>query len=271
MKKFFAPTIFLLTAALAGASPSRVVSLVPSHTEIVEALGAENTLAGISEADDPSHRPDLPRVGGLEPNWEMLVALKPDMILADTYHARYKSTFERLKLPVVFLRSTKAITFEDIFSVIKTIGEETGRLPEAEAMIAGLQARLKVLRARVPPGPGPKIYFEIWPKPVRACSPGSLQGYLLAQAGARNIVPPTPEDIPLMSLEWVPQQAPDVILHTGVIPTAEITSRPGWSGVPAVRDGRVYAVDRDLFSRAGPRILDAYEQLLDLLYGKKHE
>jgi iron complex transport system substrate-binding protein len=245
--------------------------MIPSHTEILEDLGAGKTLVGVSDAEDPKYRPEIPRVGGLDPNWEMLVSLKPDIILADVYHGRYKPTFERLKLPVVFLRSTKAATFEDIYSVVADIGRETDRRSEAEALVQKMKARLEKLRARVPPGPGPKICFEIWPQPVRACSPGSLQGFLLEQAGARNIVPPSPEDIPMMSLERVPQQAPDVILHTGVVTGDEIKNRPGWASVPAVRNGRVYAVDRDLFSRAGPRILDAFETLLDILYGKNDE
>jgi len=266
-------TFCLLAAGLLPASvsaePRRVVSLLPSHTEIVQALGAEGLLVGVSESEKAETLPSLPRAGALAPHWEVLLALRPDLVLADVAHQRYEATFQRFKIPVLFLASTKADDFEDIFVLILEVGKTLAREKEAAALVDGLRRRLAAARARVPSGPGPKAYFEIWPKPLQSCAPVSLQGYLLAQAGAQNIVPPMRKDMPLISLEWVPKQAPEVILHTGVVGSDAIGRRPGWGTIPAVKTGRVYEIDRDLFSRAGPRIVDAFEELLRLLYGGK--
>jgi len=223
---------FLCSLAFAASGsaqgPKRIVSLIPSHSEILKDLGAQDRLVGVSDVESDGAFPDLPRVGGVQPNWEALTALKPDLVLADTSHARHRDIFDRLKLPVIFLPGTD-----------------------------------------VPKGKRPRVYFEIWPLPIQAAARISLRGHRLELAGAENIVPPSKNLTAMVSLEWVPEQAPDVILHTGVIKGSEIAARPGWDRIPAVKSGRIYAVDRDRFSRASGHIVEAFEQLVDLLYGTK--
>lgn len=248
--------------------PKRVASLIPSHTEILATLRCENSLVGLSDVEDPSVYPNLPRVGGLQPNWEALISLKPDIVLADVSHQRYQKEFDRFRLPVLFLPTTQAENFDDVFQIVRRLGQLMGRSELAEELVRGYQARLKTIESRIPKtAAAPRVYFEIWPRPLQACGPKSLQGYLLTRAGAENILPVSRNTVPRISLEWVPQRSPDVIIHTGVVSTEEISRRPGWDHVPAVESGRVYRVDRDKFSRAGPRILDAFDELVDLLYG----
>ena len=256
---------FSATCAAQAAAPRRVVSLMPSHTEIIVLLGAEQNLVAVGDAEDASVMPQLPRVASLPPNWEFLVAVRPDLILADVSHRRYEKDFRRFHLPAVYLPATQARSLEDVFELIREIGRRLERSGQAEAFVQKSEARLKALEARLPAGPGPRVYFEIWPRPLQACGPNTLQGHMLARARAVNVVPASRATMPLISLEWVPQTGPDVILHTGVVSSEEVAGRPGWSGVPAVRNRRVHAVDRNLFSRAGPRVVDAFERLIQLL------
>jgi iron complex transport system substrate-binding protein len=270
MKRFFRPGffsfLFFLCASAYGLPPKRVVSLLPSHTVFLDSLGAGELLVGVSDAENKATLPSLPRVGGLGLNWEVLVSLKPDLILADVAHKRHDRNFKRLGLPVLYLPSTLAETAEDVFSLIEQVGAALELSEKARRVAEDLQGRLKRVESSLPKAQGPKVYFEIWPRPPQACGPGSLQGNLLKRAGAENILPESSNLMPLVSLEWVPEKAPEVILHTGVVSSREIMARPGWEGVPAVRNRRVCVVDRDLFSRAGPRIVDAFEELVRLLY-----
>jgi iron complex transport system substrate-binding protein len=110
-------------------------------------------------------------------------------------------------------------------------------------------------------GPPPSALFEIWDQPLQAVGPRSLQGHLLKRAGFANIVPETRNEMPLLSGEWVAAARPAVIFHTGLCSSERIAGRPGWKTVPAVQKGHVYKVDADLFSRAGPRILEALAEL----------
>jgi iron complex transport system substrate-binding protein len=259
----------LSSAALAAeqaAEAQRLVSLLPSHTDIVVLLEQEQKLVGVSDAETPDTLPDVPRVGGLSPNWEALVSLKPDLILADVSHKNFQSKFKRFKLATVFLPSTKARSIEDVYELVREIAKIAGGQDKAELWITDANQRLDAVLSHPPTGAGPRVYFEIWPKPLQAAGPESLQGRLLERAFARNIVPESKQDLPLMSSEWVVHEAPEVILHTGVVPTAEIIARPGWDKIPAVKNNRVHLVDRDKVSRAGPQIIDALEELVKILY-----
>src|SRR5262249_38999280 len=113
--------------------------------------------------------------------------------------------------------------------------------------------------------PGPRVYFEIWPQPLQAAGPDSLQGHLLARCGARNVLPDAGGPVPLASAEAVVEADPEIIVHTGIISNADILGRAGWSAPSACRARRIVLVNEDAVSRAGPRILDGWKELLDRL------
>ncbi|MBI4396658.1 MAG: ABC transporter substrate-binding protein [Elusimicrobia bacterium] len=263
---FFGATFLFLSQPLAAA-PRRLVSLLPSHTEIVQALGAGEFLVGVSDVEKKGAWPGVPRVGGLEPNWEALIALKPDLVLADNSHERFENEFKRFRLQVLFLPGTGAQTMEDVFSIIQKMGALLDRTSTAEALVQTCRARVKKIESRLPSANGPSVYFEIWPRPFQACAPSSLQGHLLSRAKAKNIMPPSRNSMPLVSSEWVAEHSPEFILHTGIVSSDEIARRPGWERLPAVKNGRVIVVDPDKFSRAGPGIVQAFEELVGILYG----
>jgi len=257
---------FLLhPAAGAAHDPHRIVSLLPSHTAILAALGALDRVVAVSDAEDPRLYPRIPRVGGMDISWEALASAKPDLILADVSHRRHDAQFRRLGLPVAYLPSTTARTIEQVFDLVGRVGKLIGREEAAARWIAQAAQVARDLDQHKLPTPGPKVYFEIWPQPLQACGPDSLPGHLLVRIGARNIVPAGGSDMPLVSPEAVVSANPDVILHTGILSDDDIRRRPGWAAVNAVKMNRIYGLNRDDVSRAGPGILNAWASLLRLL------
>jgi iron complex transport system substrate-binding protein len=95
----------------------------------------------------------------------------------------------------------------------------------------------------------------------KGVAPGSLQGHFMERAGFKNIVPETRNEMPLLSSEWVAGATPDVIFHTGLTSADHIAARAGWKRIPAVQNNRIVFLDADLFSRAGPRVIEALAEL----------
>lgn len=251
------------------AAPRRVVSLLPSHSEIVVALGAQDDLVGVSDAERPTDFEKIPRVGGLSPRWEALVALAPDVILADSAHERFRPDFVRFNLPVQFYPATHAKSIEDVFTIIEDIAKELDRRKEGDDLLARLRRDLADLDGNLPAGPRPRAFFEIWAQPLQGVAPGSLQGHLLERAGYANIIPDTRTEMPLISAEWVAGQQPECIFHTGLSSAEAIAARAGWKKVPAVKNNNIILLDADLFSRAGPRVVDALTTLRKIRQGEK--
>ena len=265
MRFIRAIAVLLVAAPLwAGGRERRLVSLLPSHSEIVTALGARTALVAVSDSEHPGDFPGLPRAGALEPRWEVLMALRPDLVLADSSHERFAADFQRYRLPVLFLPATHAKSVEDVFGLIRKVGDAIDRAPQAAALVSNLKERLAPLDARPRPAHRPRVYFEIWPRPLQSVGAASFQGQLLTRAGFDNIVPDTTNEMPLISSEWVVKNRPEVVFHTGVEGAGDLGSRPGWKDLPAVRSGRVIRVDADLFSRAGPRVVEALAYLMDV-------
>lgn len=254
-----------LSAGGVAREPHRIVSLLPSHTSILTVLGMLNRVVAVSEAEDPRLYPHIPRVGGMDISWEALAAAKPDLILADVSHRRHDAQFRRLGLPVAYLPSTTARTIEQVFDLVGQVGKLVGREQAAAAWIAQATQKARALDRRRIPSPGPKIYLEIWPQPLQSCGPDSLQGHLLTRIGARNIIPSGGPEMPIVSPEAVVNANPDIILHTGILSDDDIRRRSGWSSVNAVKTNRIYKLNQDDISRAGPGIMKAWNSLLDLL------
>jgi iron complex transport system substrate-binding protein len=246
----------------------KTVTLLPSHSEIIVALGAADTLVGVSDAERPTDFEKIPRVGGLSPRWEVLVALAPAVILADSAHERFRPDFDRFNLSVKFYPATHAKSIEDVFKIIRDVSETMDRRVEGEELLTRLRQGLSELEFSAPAGPHPRAFFEIWAQPLQGVAPGSLQGHLLERAGFKNIVPDTRTEMPLISAEWVAAQKPEIIFHTGLSSPAVITTRAGWKKIPAVKNNNIVLLEPDLISRAGPRVVEALAALRRVRVGE---
>jgi iron complex transport system substrate-binding protein len=244
------------------AAPQRIVSLLPSLTETVCELGACARLVGVDRYSNwPTSVRALPEVGGgLDPNIEAVVALRPDVVLVAT-STRAADRLRALGLKVVALEPK---TGADVRRVVHKLGQLLGA-PDAERVLRAIDAGVAAAAQSVPAGArGQRVYFEVSPAP-HAAGQSSFMGELLAQLGLRNIVGPEFGPFPKLNPEAVVRADPDLIM-VGEASAAALRQRPGWQGIRAVRAQRVCvfdAVERDVLIRPGPRMAEAARWMAD--------
>ena len=247
------------------AAARRIVTLSPSLTETVCALGACARLVGVDRYSNwPADIAALPRLGGLEDTQiERIVALKPDVVLA-AGSIRAVDRLEALGLRVVTLEPR---SLRDMQRVITQVALALGDAPAGAALWQRLQARLAVAAARVPAAQrGRSVYLEVASAPY-AAGRASFVGEVLAQLGLVNIVPVDLGPFPKLNPEFVVRAQPQLVMAT-VRTLAEMPQRPGWSALDALREQQTCAFDPapwDTLMRAGPRLADGAEAIADCL------
>lgn len=237
--------------------PQRIVSLLPSLTETVCALGQCHKLVGLDRYSNwPEAVRKLPRMGGgLDPSIEAVVAQRPDLILMAT-SARGAERFQSLGLKVLALEPR---THADVQRVLDTVAQALG-VPQAQSDAVWTQIDQGVITAAqsLPSrAKGQKIYVEVSPAPYGA-SESSFIGETLTRLGLRNILPARLGPFPKVNPEWVVRAQPDVIM-AGDSSRASMVQRPGWAQLKAMQSGRVCAFspeESDLLVRAGPRMAE---------------
>jgi iron complex transport system substrate-binding protein len=249
------------------APPKRIVTMLPSVTETVCALGACDRIVATDDYSDwPESVKRLPKAGGLyNPNPELIVSLKPDLVLVSKYGKLYE-TLERAGLTVYAVRTE---TYEDIFKTVRALGRLLGLSSEAERLVAQIQKEVYGEEARAAKAKGrPRVYYEIDPTPYTV-GPESFIGVLIAKARGVNIVPKELGLFPKISPEFVLEKNPEVIAATYPGALETIRKRPGWDRIAAVRQGRicVYTGEEDnLLSRPGPRVAQGLRLLVDCFH-----
>ena len=236
-------------------SPQRIVSILPSLTEMVCQLDQCQRLVGVDRYSTwPASIAKLPRVGGgLDPNIEAIVALRPDLVLAGT-SSRAAERLVALGIPVLALEPK---THADVQRVLGKIGQVL-EVQDAQRIWrhidAGVSAAAQSLPASVRQV---RVYFEVNRGPYGA-GEGSFIGETLARLGARNILPASLGPFPKLNPEYIVRANPDVIM-IGERNAEGLMQRPGWQNIRAVREGRVciFPVDEsDVLVRPGPRMAD---------------
>jgi iron complex transport system substrate-binding protein len=255
-------------ATLTLAAPvQRVVSLLPSLTESVCALGACARLVGTDRySNEPERVRKLPKLGGLEDaQVERIVALRPDVVLAAPA-ARVIERLEALGLKVLVLESRNR---SDVRNTLTTLAQAIGEPTRAEAVWAQIDARTQAAATRVPATMrGLRVYFEVDATPY-AAGTGSFIGETLRQLGLANIVPAELGPFPKLNPEYVVRAQPDVVM-AAARNLAEMPGRPGWRRLSALQGRRACGFDAaryELVTRPGPRMGEAAEVLADCLQG----
>lgn len=249
-----------------SAPPARIVSLLPSLTETVCALGACARLVGTDQWSNwPAGVLALPKLGGLEDaQVERIVALKPDVVLA-ARSARVTSRLESLGLKVLVLESD---THADVRRTLGLIGQMLGMPAAGETAWAAIEQQVQTAVARVPLARrGQRVFFEVGAGPF-AAGEASFIGQTLARLGMANIVPATLGPFPQLNPEFVLRAAPDIVMAPAR-DVALMPARPGWAGLRALKgsacgfDGPRY----ELLVRPGPRLGEGALLLADCLAG----
>lgn len=248
--------------------PQRIVSLMPSLTEIVCALDACQRLVAVDDySNHPAQVRKLPHVGGMEDaRVETIFALKPDLVLAPTS----SRALERLQSLGLKVLAVEPRTFADVQRVLRLLGPVLAAKSGEQVWRETEQGIAQAARELPAHLRGVRVYFEVSTAPY-AASESSFVGELLTRIGVRNIVPGALGPFPQLNPEFIVRADPDVIMLAEDEPAARIETRPGWNRLRAVREGRVCAFtdeERDVLVRAGPGMADAARLMVQCLRGK---
>lgn len=265
-----APLRDMLGREVGLAAPARrIISLVPSVTEIVYALGAEARLAGRTDhCDFPPAARLKPSVGGMVgPSLETIATLRPDLVIATTEGNRQETVeqLRRLGIPVYLVAVHR---WAEVKDVVVRVGELTGRTAAVPPLLARLEARVTAVTRAVAPFPRPRVLYVLWPEPLIVPGRHAVITELIELAGGHSITAGDAEAYQRYSLETAVAKAPDVIVladHGGDASGAHTAAtQEKWKrlrSLPAVRTGRLHSVDGGLLHRYGPRIVEGLEQL----------
>ncbi len=250
--------------------PKRIVSLAPSITEILFAIGAEEEIVGVTDfCNYPPAALEKPKVGYSQPNLEVLVGLEPQLVLAPPSFLRADllAKLDQLKIPTFILESK---TVEGIFAHIQLLGRMVGRASEANAFTATMRKRVADLTKRVDGRPRPTLLYVLNSEPLITVGPGSFIHHVIEMAGGRNAAERATAPYPRLTIEEVLIQNPEILLfpvgeYEG-IPQAEQDQWRRWNSLRAVQDGKLFQVQSDLLNRPGPRVVEGLRQLMKLLH-----
>ncbi len=247
--------------------PQRIVSLLPSLTETVCALGQCQRLVAVDRYSNfPPQVQSLPQVGGgLDPNIEAILALKPDVVLLAT-SSPAATRLQSLGLRVVALEPKR---HADVRRVLETLGQLLA-VPDAQRVWRVIDTDLTWVAQSLPQRiKNKQVYFEVNNAPY-AASEASFIGETLARLGVRNIVPAALGPFPHINPEFVVRANPDVIM-VGDATFEGMAQRPGWSGLRAIQSGRLCIFtpqQSDMMVRAGPRLNEAARLMAQCLLEK---
>ena len=256
------------TKVTVAREPQRIITLAPSLTEMVYALGLAPRVVGVSAwSDYPPEAAEKPVVGdAFALNREKILALKPDLIFADqNLQPQAAAELRQLGLPVFVIAPQ---TLDEVLASISTLGRLTGATQSADQLVRNLRNRIEAVRSRtgkLAVDDRPRVFVEIWNDPLMTAGPGSFIDELVTLAGGVNVAAATGQAWPQVSPEWVLARNPQVIVLT-LHNKAEVLARPGWNVTEAVRAGRVFEVVPDPLVRTGPRLVDGLEALARLLH-----
>jgi iron complex transport system substrate-binding protein len=253
-----------------AAPPRRIVSLVPSVTEILYALNAESLLVGVTDfCDFPPEARHQPKVGGMvEPSLEAIVALRPDLVIATSEGTR-EDTFTQLTRVGVPVYLVAAHHVADATALIRRLGALTGRDDTAGLLVARLEQRIEAVRKAVQPFGRPRVLYVLWPEPLIVPGREALVTELIQLAGGQSLTAGDADAWPRYSLEAAVAKSPEVILlanHGAGTGAVSIEQWQRLAALPAVKAGRLLPVDGDLTHRYGPRIVDGLEQLAHAIH-----
>jgi len=258
-------------AAADAALPARIVSLAPSVTETLFAMGAGARVVGISDfCDYPPAVVDLPRIGSfVSPSVEAVLALEPDVVIGNQSpgNLRAVETLRRAGVRVVIVRPTR---LADVPTTTRQIAAAAGTPEAGERLVARMDREMAAVRARLADVPRRRVLMVVGRTPLVAVGPGSFLGDLVAEARADNVVS-SGGAWPRLSVEFVIAADPEVIIDSGM-GTEEGASGDFWDrldSVAAVRAGRVHPFLSYRVLRQGPRLPAAFADLARVIHPER--
>lgn len=258
------------------AAVDRIVSLAPSTTEIVYALGKGSALVAVDMFSDyPTEVSALPKISNpdMSYNYEQITALQPDVVFAAAITSPDAiAAIEKLNIPVIVVGSFTT-TMASVQSDITLVGEVLGVQSDAKALTSQMQQGWDTIAAKVKgSSTTPTVFWELDatdPSKPYTVGKGSFITDMMVTAGAKNVFADVDNPYPQVSIEQVVAAAPDIIILSdaayGVTPD-QVYARPGWDAIPAVKNKQVFPIDDNLVSRPGPRIVDGLAAVVQIVH-----
>ncbi|NEY71291.1 ABC transporter substrate-binding protein [Bacillus mesophilus] len=256
------------------AKPEKIVSLIPSNTEIVYALDMGDALVGVSDFDNyPEEVATKEKIGGMEFNVEKVISLQPDLVLAHGSSAfSSESGLEQLRnAGITVVVVPDATSFEATYESIHLIGKLTGTSVKAEEIVEDMKTRLAEIKEKASEVTEPAtVWVEVsGPPEIYTTGKGTFMHEMIEAINAKNAAGEQ-EGWVMLTEEEIVALNPDVVVTTygSFDPNAKanVLAREAWTEVPAIQNERVYDIQSDLVSRPGPRLIEGVEELAKAVY-----
>ena len=247
----------------AGEVPQRVVSLSPTHTEIMFAIGAGDQLVAVDDfSNDPPEALELPHdLSGYEPSVEAIAEYEPDLVLIGGDFSGLGAQLD--EIDVQWWDGPAAMTLDDTYAQIEQLGAATGHVAEAAELVARMQTDIEQIVADTPVPEEPLTLYHELDSSFFSADSTTFIGELYGLLGLRNIADQAEGNsggYPQLNAEFIVSADPDLIFLADTICCGEtpatVAARPGWDAIAAVQDGNVIPMSDDLASRWGPRVVD---------------
>ena len=250
--------------------PARIVSLSPTATESLYAIGAGTQVVAVDDQSDYPKSAPKTALSGFTPNVEAIAAYRPDLVVASYDPKGLVSALARLGIPVVLHGA--ASNFKSAYQQIRQLGMATGREASAARVVAGMKAKIgKLVTASRSRADGLSVYHEISPD-FYSASTKSFVGKVYAALGLENIADAADSagtGFPQLSAEYIVSSSPDLIVLADTVCCGQkpstVASRPGWDRISAVRTGSIVRIDDSIASRWGPRLVSFFRALSSAL------
>lgn len=242
--------------------PEKIISLAPSHTEVLFSLGLGDKVVGVTSfCDYPEEATTKEVIGDYTAiNLERIIEINPDLVLQ--YGAGDEESNARLKEAGITVVGYEPESIDEVITLIRTIGEITDKASEAEEVTKNMIDRKDNIVEKVKDKEKVKVFYEIWHEPLTAAGPGSFMDELMTLSGGENIAKDAKEGYPQFDIEQLIERDPEVYLTSKDLEEKTIESieiRPGYENISAVKNEKIYILDPNIVSRPGPRLIEALE------------
>lgn len=247
--------------------PEKIISLSPAITEILFALGLNQEIIGVSDyCDYPAEAQTKEKIGGFkDPNVEVIVSKNPDIVFASAgVQEELIQKLEELNIKVAVLDGDN---IQQVIDNIEMAGKITGKEDKAREIVTEMEQRLADIKAKVKDQPKPLVFFEVWDEPLMSAGSSSFIHNIIDTAGGINVAADNSESYYTFSMEKLLEADPDVyIVNTHSHTPANVKNRNGYDVLSAVQNNKVFSIDENLISRAGPRVIQGLEEMAKIIH-----
>ena len=256
------------TTEAASTESVRIVSLSPTATEMLYAIGAGDLVVAVDSLSTfPAETADkVTEISAFEPNAEAILGYEPDLVLISNDMNKISEQLTSADPGITVWTGAAAATLEDVYRQIGELGAATGREDAAAALVADMQSKIEAATAGVTAPEGASYFYEL-DNTLYSVTSNTFVGSLLKATGIANVADGVEEgnDYPQMNAEAIIKANPSIIFLADTKccgqNAVEVAKRPGWSGIDAVKNGNVVELDDDVASRWGPRVVDLVTQM----------